>query len=62
MYGRQEGGCPVIIEKNTGLLLAAHCTNFEHNENKIENIEVVGTELMATAREIKPATGSKLMK
>lgn len=31
-------------------------------ENKIENIEVVGNELMATARELRPAVGSKLMK
>lgn len=31
-------------------------------ENSIEKIEVVGNELMATAREIKPAIGSRLMK
>ena len=30
-------------------------------ENNIENIEVVGNELKATARELKPAIGSKLM-
>lgn len=35
---------------------------FGLGENNIKKIEVVGNELMATAREIKPAIGSKLMK
>lgn len=35
VFGMQEGGCPVVIDKKTGQPLSLHCINFEHDENLV---------------------------